>query len=126
MVSENLLVTNWTWNKKFFSNARGDEKLHYGFCWQLTPINRTDLAPPGQQINSEVVFPVTFDNVDEASIYARPSSYHPGGVNVIYCDGHLGFLTEGVEYVVFRQLMTSNDPRSNDPTKGLILNEADY
>jgi len=127
MLSENTLVTNWTWNRGFLSSATGDEKLHYGFCWLDTPVNVNDPTPPAQRINSPVDFRVVpFTDVNMASVYARPSSNHPGGVNAIFCDAHLGFLAEGIDYTVYRQLMTSNAKRSNDPTKGLILNEADY
>jgi prepilin-type processing-associated H-X9-DG protein len=38
--------------------------------------------------------------------YARPSSYHPGGVNVMFCDGHAQFLSESIDYGVFQHMMT--------------------
>lgn len=123
MVSENLLVPNWTWNYEMAGSSAGpdgSEKFHYGFVWHLNPTI-------ANQINSKVDFRlVPFDNLSDAYAYARPSSYHPGGVNVIYGDGHLGFISEGIDYAVYRQLMTSNAPRSDDPTKGTILNDADY
>lgn len=40
--------------------------------------------------------------------YARASSNHTGGVNVNFSDGHYRFLAEDVNYMVLRQLMTSN------------------
>jgi prepilin-type N-terminal cleavage/methylation domain-containing protein/prepilin-type processing-associated H-X9-DG protein len=39
---------------------------------------------------------------------ARPSSYHPGGVVVTFCDGHQYFLSENVDYTVYQHLMTPN------------------
>jgi hypothetical protein len=39
--------------------------------------------------------------------YARPSSYHPGGVNAMCCGQNARFLAEGMDYKVFTQLMTS-------------------
>jgi prepilin-type processing-associated H-X9-DG protein len=39
---------------------------------------------------------------------ARPSSNHTGGVNLFFCDGHYRFIAEDVNYLVLRQLMTSN------------------
>ncbi len=38
--------------------------------------------------------------------FARPSSYHPGGVNVVFADGHTGFLAENIDAVVYAQLMS--------------------
>jgi prepilin-type processing-associated H-X9-DG protein len=41
-------------------------------------------------------------------IAPRPSSQHAGGVNVMYCDGHGGFLSENVDKQVYAKLCTSN------------------
>jgi hypothetical protein len=38
--------------------------------------------------------------------YARPSSYHTGGVIVSYCDGRQVFLREDIDYNVYQHLMT--------------------
>jgi len=45
--------------------------------------------------------------------HARPSSHHSGGVVVSYCDGHQGFLDEGVDYNVYRSQMVPDDARSD-------------
>ncbi len=39
---------------------------------------------------------------------ARPSSIHEGGVNAAFCDGHVAFIKDDIDYTVYRQLMTSN------------------
>ena len=38
--------------------------------------------------------------------YARPSSKHPGGVVVTFCDGHQFFLSEDITYLVNALLLT--------------------
>jgi prepilin-type processing-associated H-X9-DG protein len=38
--------------------------------------------------------------------YARPSSFHPGLVIVVYCDGHTGKLSDGIDYVTYAHAMT--------------------
>lgn len=38
--------------------------------------------------------------------FMRPSSYHPGGVNVAYCDARVKFMREDISYGVFQALMT--------------------
>jgi prepilin-type processing-associated H-X9-DG protein len=67
----------------------------------------------------------------------RPSSNHPGGVNVAFCDGHTLFLKEDIGYWVLQQLMTPDGYNRNcdvpstqngQPVgnKAYILNSADY
>jgi prepilin-type N-terminal cleavage/methylation domain-containing protein/prepilin-type processing-associated H-X9-DG protein len=45
-------------------------------------------------------------NFDPEGDHPRPSSRHPGVVNVFYCDGHGGALSDGVDYLIYQQLMT--------------------
>lgn len=40
------------------------------------------------------------------TLFARPASYHPGGVNAAFCDGHVTFLSDTISYLVFCQLMS--------------------
>jgi len=59
--------------------------------------------------------------------YARPSSQHTGGVNVVFCDGHGQFLTDSIDYTVYQQLMTSDSRNAASGVAGLPpLNDADY
>jgi prepilin-type processing-associated H-X9-DG protein len=130
MLSENLIVPAWTWTRDLYDQATGREKYHYGFCWHDVPRNLTDAVPRQQKINSKLEIddlkPPLFETELEAYIYARPSSYHPGGVNAMFCDGHLAFLTDGIAYHVYRQLMTSNSERADDPTAAIIVGDDAY
>lgn len=56
---------------------------------------------------------------------ARPSSFHPGGVNVVFCDGSTRFMREDVDYAIYRSLMTSNGAKVTPPDQTNI-NEGDY
>ena len=47
--------------------------------------------------------------------FARPSSNHPGGVNVSWCDGHSTFLSEGMSYDVFCLIMSSEGKKTTPP-----------
>lgn len=47
--------------------------------------------------------------------FARPSSYHVGGVNVAYADGRVEFLNERVDYLVFVRAMTPDDAGLTEP-----------
>ena len=44
--------------------------------------------------------------------FARPSSFHSGGVNVVFADGHGAFLREDIPYWVYVQLMTPNGQKA--------------
>jgi prepilin-type processing-associated H-X9-DG protein len=109
-----------------------------GFVWdqisQKVPnhTNPTD----GHRINADKDGKNINNNTDY--FYARPSSRHPGGVNVAMCGGEMLFLREDIDYWVYEQLMTSNGPKSlmqvdtANPTnpatsnRAYILNDADY
>ena len=55
--------------------------------------------------------------------YRFPSSGHPGGVNVVFADGHTAFLEESIQPPVFCQLMTSNSTaRSSPPLSAALFN----
>ncbi len=47
--------------------------------------------------------------------YARPSSWHPGGFNVAFCDGSVRFLNDDIPYRLYAQLMSSHGRRAQDP-----------
>jgi len=44
--------------------------------------------------------------------HARPSSFHPGGVNVTYADGHTQFLSDDTQYLVYCLMMTPHGAQS--------------
>jgi prepilin-type processing-associated H-X9-DG protein len=44
--------------------------------------------------------------------YARPSSFHNGIVNVMFCDGHVRPINGQISYRVFQALMTPDGPRA--------------
>ena len=91
-------------------DARGyldSEEFDVGFVWRdesdgrrsdrLLAINqRGGERPDGA--SSEIAYQ-----------FARPSSFHVGGVNVVYCDGSTQFLPEDIDYVLFALLMSCDD-----------------
>lgn len=52
-----------------------------------------------------------------------PSSNHPTGVNVSFCDGHTRFLSQDIDYTVFCLLMTPWGQMCNTP--GMPANAID-
>ena len=47
--------------------------------------------------------------------YVRPSSFHSGGVNVVYCDTRLQFLNQDISYYVYSLLMSTNGKQVTQP-----------
>jgi prepilin-type processing-associated H-X9-DG protein len=66
-----------------------------------------------EQINGNTADVAVFD--PKYPRFARPSSDHGEGVNVIYCDGHGGFVRQDIDYIVYQQLLTSNGRKCIDP-----------
>jgi len=64
---------------------------------------------------------------DINGVQAFPSSNHPGGVNVVFCDGHNIFLRDSIAPSVLSHLMTS---KSDNVSSGFapvgVLREQDY
>jgi prepilin-type processing-associated H-X9-DG protein len=45
--------------------------------------------------------------------FLHPASMHPGGVNASFCDGHVRFLSQDIEYFVFCLLMSPEGKQCN-------------
>jgi prepilin-type processing-associated H-X9-DG protein len=43
-----------------------------------------------------------------AATHARPSSYHPGGAVVTFCDGHTAFINDAIDYKLYASLMATD------------------
>lgn len=86
------------------------EEARVGFVWVANLVGgRPD--PDGQ------VWPINarIGDGDGTIPFARPSSYHPGGVNVAFCDGSTQFLSQDVDYLVFTEFMTPDGHAARVP-----------
>jgi prepilin-type N-terminal cleavage/methylation domain-containing protein/prepilin-type processing-associated H-X9-DG protein len=61
-----------------------------------------------------------------AASWARPASYHSGGVNVAFGGGRVIFLRENIDYQVYVALMTLNEKHSDSPNPTFLLQDAQY
>lgn len=165
MVSENLQAVNWATDLVQNTNSQvpwtNDITVrgHTGIVWFLTG-NLNNAGPPGSAVTStatinlnamgindsaQQVTPGTYNlkyatgspNTHGGLAFARPSANHSGGVNAAFCDGHMYYLNDEIEYHVYTQLMTPNQKAVNvTPTSTAttaqaanwiyVLNEADY
>jgi len=115
------------WNQTF-TDFNAGRHVNYGFSWNLAVIAISG-NPPSRIINHP-----TWGGPPSAQ--SQPSSNHPGGVVVAFCDGHTGFLKDSLPARVYAQLMTSNNAGASAFITGLgnnqwktgdyVLSEGDY
>jgi prepilin-type processing-associated H-X9-DG protein len=95
MFAENMDVVRWNMNG--WGTVGTDGEANACILWQDGTVNQFS-----QQLNQ---IPPT-GNLNQTT--ARPSSNHPAGFMMVFCDGHTKFINEGLNYNVYQRLMTSN------------------
>ncbi|MBI3837607.1 MAG: DUF1559 domain-containing protein [Planctomycetia bacterium] len=164
MLSENLQATNWATDPIVddtiagFSPFQSDFQLRQqtGFVWFVTgnlnnleqTTSTTNYNPASAKINAlsktltnpiPIAYSLNAKPIQGGLASSRPSSQHPGGVNTIFCDAHLRFISEDIPYHVYTQLMTPRgkavvlSPPGSQTTQtattqawNYTLNEAEY
>lgn len=103
LLSENVDSGRWTdW-----------DEARVGFVWQAG-LDSNGNPAPGKQAGDKFTLFAINDQAGEADRspdsvdyrFARPASFHPGGVVAAFCDGRVTFLDERIEYLTYCQLMT--------------------
>ncbi len=101
LLTENVQASTWF---DISTKARSGSNAHNIFVWHDTNTgSRPELLINGDVSGLPPNAPTLFT--------ARPSSFHNGGVNVAFCDTHVTFLREGIDYRVYAQLMTPDGKR---------------
>jgi prepilin-type N-terminal cleavage/methylation domain-containing protein/prepilin-type processing-associated H-X9-DG protein len=80
---------------------------------------------------TKVVNATALGNATTAGQTSLPSSNHPGGVVVAFCDGHTGFIKDSVASTVYAQLLISNNSSANGTAASWrgsynVLSEGDF
>lgn len=79
-------------------------------CFVFWPEKHPD---PAMKVNSRPLAP-------SSSIYynffLRPASSHPGGVNASFCDGHVRYLSDTIDYGAYSLVMTPHGALCNTPS----------
>lgn len=111
MLSESVqLVKTWY--------TTTEDRAPLGIVWYQDKFDTSDSTQETHRIN----WGKTLDPQGRLD-YARPSSYHAQGVNMAFCDGHGKFISESVDYEVYKQLLTTASELSSDQ-KPLELDES--
>jgi prepilin-type processing-associated H-X9-DG protein/prepilin-type N-terminal cleavage/methylation domain-containing protein len=128
MLAENMHAWYWSHASNDQNNdasAIRDAKHTFGFVWKN--VTSGGQPSPKERINGDRYYdpsalptatapPLTMDewaDVTKYESYGFPNSTHPGGANMAFCDGHVVFIAETMEPLVYGQLMTSNRNRSS-------------
>jgi hypothetical protein len=61
-----------------------------------------------------------------AASWARPASYHSGGVNAAFGSGRVLFLRENIDYLVYIALMTPHEKKSDSPDRDFLLEDKHF
>ena len=149
ILSESVNTTPYDfmgWNgwKKFspweidddFVNKRNDDRT-WGpvFLWSENATLRTPINIAGPDLSDfkceeKIVarFSSTSCQEDPGLAYARwarPSSYHGSGVNVVFASGRTMFLRDSIDYQVYIALMTPFEKKSDSPNRDFLLQDND-
>jgi prepilin-type N-terminal cleavage/methylation domain-containing protein/prepilin-type processing-associated H-X9-DG protein len=127
-----IVAGQWpNWNNFF---AAGNHNPNSGTAaWPGSTTATPGFLLPGTAPTGKVINTGSSTTTTGGVNYIYPSSQHPGGVMVVFCDAHTLFIRDSITPRVLSQLMTSkgNDTSPSyvtgtNPTNLSILNEADF
>jgi prepilin-type N-terminal cleavage/methylation domain-containing protein/prepilin-type processing-associated H-X9-DG protein len=80
---------------------------------------------------TKVINPTTLGNTTTPGQINLPSSNHPGGVVVAFCDGHTGFIKDSLGNTVYAQLLITNNTSASGTAANWrgtynVLSEGDF
>jgi prepilin-type processing-associated H-X9-DG protein len=122
VIGENFSL--WTFPNTTVTATTALPTPNFGFTTGTSsyPVFGVSGSPTSKTINS---------STSTVAAYA-PSSNHPGGVVVAFCDGHTGFLKDSLGSNVYAQLISSNNAQASTTvrttwnTGSYILSEGDF
>jgi prepilin-type N-terminal cleavage/methylation domain-containing protein/prepilin-type processing-associated H-X9-DG protein len=130
---------NWNLDNEFISKHK-DRNWAPVFLWSAgknPEDHQTRINTPGVDLSnikcSESGSPRRFNSTScdddggyRRATWARPSSFHSGGVNAAFAGGRVMFIREDIDYGVYIALMTLHDKRSDSPNPGFKLEDKDF
>jgi prepilin-type processing-associated H-X9-DG protein/prepilin-type N-terminal cleavage/methylation domain-containing protein len=100
----------------------GGTEQQLGVVWVVPP-NPTGNAPPVPAAGNGIDQQEPIGRIDPTITtfnptiprLARPSSSHGEGAVVAFCDGHVEFLRQDIEYITYQRLLTASGRKSVNP-----------
>lgn len=111
----NLIDNQKNPTSQFKTNLKDDFEQSVGVVWHPQDFNNTDPATGDYSSYAPRVRPINQDKAvyspgnGDPVAFSRPSSYHSGGVNMAFCDGHVSFVQEGIRPEIYCRILASND-----------------
>jgi prepilin-type N-terminal cleavage/methylation domain-containing protein len=127
-----LNVDKWELDTKFICDDKHDRTWGPVFLWNANVSQRVGINMPGVDLNDDCKEKIrgryTSGSCDfgpgvNMTSWARPSSFHSGGVNVAFSSGRVTFLREDINYNVYIALMTPFDKKSDSPNPSFELED---
>jgi prepilin-type processing-associated H-X9-DG protein len=128
-----------TWVLQPLARGTKTRKQDVGICWFVRSAPQSTLSDyatmhsinRNKEVEDIYNLPTALQNNGVTAVdFARPSSWHPGGVNAAYGDGRVDFLNETIDYKVYRELMTTKSSaatKTGDPIiDNYILNQGEF
>jgi len=109
------VVSKATANPNLPSSQTVSPELYLGFIWWPQQAASNSLQNINGQINAAVDFADPGLGYGTDMNYCRPSSNHPGGVNMTFADGRTQYVNENIDYTVYASLMTPEGRKTNPP-----------
>lgn len=146
LYSENLSAKNWTYPTEWATDPTlyARARIGVGFVWLYTldkandwtavnPQHRHGAGPPLFYLDNPAYVEAKINGLTAnpqeeppSPSKARPSSFHPGIVNVVFADGRTTSISERISYHVYQALMTGYGKRSDSPLLFYVLQSSDY
>ena len=109
-----------------YDNA-ADAKYHFGFTWaqpKLT-IGIQKISDADKLRINGIDSPSNYESVSQMTPFdGFPSSNHSGGVNAAFVAGHVRFLADKTDPIVYCQLMTSSHKESTLKDPSFVLSDS--
>ena len=122
LLSENTDIQSWVLSIAATPPWLGDPfyERQVGMVWDRTMSSdsgqfATPDGVPGPGPNALINGNIGLDPIMADLTFARPGAYHPNGANVAFCDTHVRFITQDIDYGVWALLMTPRGRQARIP-----------
>lgn len=126
LLTENVDATEYVIRtKKHSADHWKRVEVQMGCTWQVGPVDRTTTPPTMKPLVASLQPNIDAGKGDGTKYdYCRPSSHHPGTVNVCFVDQNVQPLKDKISYFIFAKLMASDDDNLKEVGANKLLDVA--